>query len=297
MHINRLLFILSTLFISIGFSQQTPYSKLCECINMGEDMTVECHELKQAWKQEYEGATAERKTQMKNQFEDCRDYQKMIDSPSICTCVQIDPKKWTKECVSIKKAWDKDYQKAEGDERTAMKQEILDCGEEVNEAKDPTTTNLNLSDEDFCTCSELIGEVLTLSKGGKDEDAAEIYLRQNKVAFDDCKSKMKGFNINEDAFIERAYNCSDLKKYFKKKGHYFYKRKEDYDQLRKDVCYCVVKAKEMTTEIEDAGGNEVVLDDITKKYQTIMIKCEKLTEGKTEVEIKKMKELAKKCKD
>ena len=62
------------------------------------------------------------------------------------------------------------------------------------------------------------------------------------------------------------------------------------------VCDCVKMGEEMAKEMKDASGDEAKMKEITEKYEKKAKECDKLTEGKSDEEKKKMMEEAAKCK-
>lgn len=63
-----------------------------------------------------------------------------------------------------------------------------------------------------------------------------------------------------------------------------------------DVCDCVNGMEEMGKKMEEAKGDEEKMKKIQEEYKDLLDKCEKLGEGKSEDEMKKLEEEAKNCK-
>jgi len=64
---------------------------------------------------------------------------------------------------------------------------------------------------------------------------------------------------------------------------------------RSEVCKCSDSMLEMSKEMRQVKGNYTKIEAIQKKYEADFKKCEKLGEGKSEVEKKKMQEEFKAC--
>ena len=64
---------------------------------------------------------------------------------------------------------------------------------------------------------------------------------------------------------------------------------------RSAVCSCSDLMLEMSKEMRQVKGDYTKLEAIQKKYEADFKKCEKLEEGKSEVEKKKMQEEFKAC--
>ncbi len=62
-----------------------------------------------------------------------------------------------------------------------------------------------------------------------------------------------------------------------------------------DVCNCADTMLEMSKEMKDVKGDFTKIEAIQKKYEADFKKCEKLGEGKSEDEKKKMEEELKAC--
>ena len=62
-----------------------------------------------------------------------------------------------------------------------------------------------------------------------------------------------------------------------------------------DVCNCADTMLEMSKEMKEVKGDFTKIEAIQKKYEADFKKCEKLGEGKSEEEIKKMEEELKTC--
>jgi hypothetical protein len=62
------------------------------------------------------------------------------------------------------------------------------------------------------------------------------------------------------------------------------------------VCECKSQMSEYERELEQAAGDEEKIKNIEAEYKKKMEKCSKLKEGKTEDELKAMKEEAENCK-
>ena len=63
-----------------------------------------------------------------------------------------------------------------------------------------------------------------------------------------------------------------------------------------DVCDCVNGMEEMKKKMDEADGDEEKIKKVQEEYKDLLDKCEKLGEGKSEEELKKLEEEAKKCK-
>jgi hypothetical protein len=62
-----------------------------------------------------------------------------------------------------------------------------------------------------------------------------------------------------------------------------------------DVCNCADTMLEMSKEMKEVKGDFTKIEAIQKKYEADFKKCEKLGEGKSEDEKKKMEEELKAC--
>ena len=62
-----------------------------------------------------------------------------------------------------------------------------------------------------------------------------------------------------------------------------------------DVCNCADTMLEMSKEMKEVKGDFTKIEAIQKKYEEDFKKCEKLGEGKSEDEKKKMEEELKAC--
>ena len=62
-----------------------------------------------------------------------------------------------------------------------------------------------------------------------------------------------------------------------------------------DVCNCADTMLEMSKEMKAVKGDFTKIESIQKKYEADFKKCEKLGEGKSEDEKKKMEEQLKAC--
>lgn len=62
-----------------------------------------------------------------------------------------------------------------------------------------------------------------------------------------------------------------------------------------DVCNCADTMLEMSKEMKEVKGDFTKIEAIQKKYEADFKKCEKLGEGKSEEEKKKMQEEFKAC--
>jgi len=62
-----------------------------------------------------------------------------------------------------------------------------------------------------------------------------------------------------------------------------------------DVCNCADTMLEMSKEMKDVKGDFTKMEAIQKKYEADFKKCEKLGEGKSEDEKKKMEDELKAC--
>jgi hypothetical protein len=63
-----------------------------------------------------------------------------------------------------------------------------------------------------------------------------------------------------------------------------------------DVCDCVNAMEEMEKKMKDADGDMDKIKKVQEEYKDQLEKCEKLGEGKSEDEMKKLEEEAKNCK-
>jgi hypothetical protein len=65
--------------------------------------------------------------------------------------------------------------------------------------------------------------------------------------------------------------------------------------IKSEVCECADTMLSMMKEAKDAKGDRAIMDEIQEKYKTKMDKCQKLDEGKSDEEKKKMEEEMKAC--
>ena len=61
------------------------------------------------------------------------------------------------------------------------------------------------------------------------------------------------------------------------------------------VCDCLMEEKDMREEMQDANGDQVKIMEIQQKYEPVKKACQKLGEGKSEEELKKLMVEAEKC--
>ncbi len=64
---------------------------------------------------------------------------------------------------------------------------------------------------------------------------------------------------------------------------------------KSEVCDCAQTGLSMMKEVKEAGMDLTKMQGIQDKYKTDIEKCEKLGEGKSEAERKKMEEEMKQC--
>ncbi|MCB0478074.1 MAG: hypothetical protein KDC84_07920 [Crocinitomicaceae bacterium] len=303
MHKTILLIILFPLFLVA----QKESSNLCECINMNQnEMTKECEEVKQNWKQQFEAASADLKGQMVAEYRECKRLAEMETNPTICLCATIDPKLWNKNCKQLKKDWDKEYQKSDPEKQKDMKQEILDCG--IENTRDVPAKDNELSqvpDDLFCDCMDYYGGKIELeTKEDPDLKKIEQYDKINKAEKNKCLFVMRGLKIGTIETVNRAQECEQLNKYFKDTSHVFHDQlnaANGIDQIlekhegRIEICSCIEIMKLEKSILEEKGFTINRRKNIQLTFEKPRQLCAKLIEGLSDEEVKMIEEQAKNC--
>ncbi|MEZ4938438.1 MAG: hypothetical protein R2799_12685 [Crocinitomicaceae bacterium] len=301
-------FILIFFFVPLSLLSQKK-TTLCECINMDQSkMTQECESIKQEWKQQFEGASADLKGQMVAEYRECQRLAEMDKNPSVCLCATIDPKLWNNNCKKLKKEWDKTYKKADVETQKDMKQEILDCGIENTRdlpAKDNELSQV--SDELFCDCMEYYGGKIKLeTEDQPDLKKIEQYDKINKTDKNKCLFVMRGIRIGTIETIERAATCDQLGKFFSDSTHIFYDQLTATIGINKilekhnnviEVCSCIEIMQLEKSLLETKGRNINRRKNIQLTFEKPRQICSKLIEGLSDEEIKRLEDQAKKCID
>jgi cell division protein FtsI/penicillin-binding protein 2 len=109
----------------------------------------------------------------------------------------------------------------------------------------------------------------------------KIFLTTSLVLFlFSCNQKEN--SINSESTVESVKNNTLFKDYF--------------DQLTKsEICDCADTALAMMKEVKEAGMDPSKMQAIQDKYKADIEKCEKLGEGKSDEEKKKMEAEMKAC--
>lgn len=302
----RIIFFFITL-ISLGtiFSQNN-IPKLCECINMNQDnMTAECEKIKQLWKEQFEASDKQTKSLMIQEYKDCQLLAKMEKNPSLCICVSIDPKLWNKDCIKIKKNWDKAYQNADGETQKDMKQEILDCNTSKAQVEPKKNKLEDVSEENFCDCMSFYGGRLALELDEKpNQKKIEQYDKINKSMKNRCLFAMKDINIGELEAIDRASRCSSLEKYFLDSTHIYSVQKSAADRIfqvldkyenRIEVCSCIEMMKIEKQILNEYGNSISKRQHVQMVFEKPRQLCADLVKGLSDGELKEFEEKAKNC--
>ncbi len=272
-----------------------------------DELTQECKEIKQIWKERFEAADNYTKNNMIAEYQDCKLLAKMEREPSLCLCVSIDPKLWNKACKQIKKKWDKAYQKADGETKKDMKQDILDCNTEKVIEEKPKNKLEDVSDENFCDCMSFYGGRFALQMANKpNQKKIEQYDKINKSDKNRCLFAMRDINLGELEVIDRASKCDGLEKFFADTTHIFSVQKKAADGIYKvldkydnslEVCSCIEIMKlEKKLLSEEESPNIQRRQSIQMVFEKPRQLCASLIKNLTDEELKQFEEKAKNCK-